>query len=137
MKRLRITVNGNTYDVAVEEVSGDASYVPAAPAAPMTAVPAPTAVSVASITPAAPMPSAPQKVDSAGEGDPIQAPMPGGIINVLVKTGDSVKAGQVLIILEAMKMENEIKSPKDGIITGIYVNKGDSVDTGKTMMNLK
>ena len=63
--------------------------------------------------------------------------MPGNIVNVMVKAGDSVAKGQVLLILEAMKMENEIMSPRDGVVAGVHVNKGESVDSGKLLVSLQ
>jgi biotin carboxyl carrier protein len=63
--------------------------------------------------------------------------MPGNIVNVLVKAGDRVEKGQVLLILEAMKMENEIMSPRDAVVAGVHVNKGDSVDSGKLLVSLQ
>lgn len=118
MKNLRITVNGVAYDVQVEELGTDA--VAAAPAAaPAKAAPAPKA--------------APKTV---GAGEKVAAPMPGTIVSVNVSDGQAVKKGDVLVVLEAMKMENEIKAPKDGTITGISVNKGESVDTGATLVTI-
>ena len=118
MKNLRITVNGVAYDVQVEELGADA--VAAAPAAaPAKAAPAPKA--------------APKTV---GAGEKVAAPMPGTIVSVNVSDGRAVKKGDVLVVLEAMKMENEIKAPKDGTITGISVNKGESVDTGATLVTI-
>lgn len=67
----------------------------------------------------------------------INAPMPGTIVNVQVKAGDAVTKGQVLLVLEAMKMENEIMSPRDGVIAGVHVSKGESVDSGKLLISLQ
>ena len=108
MKKYNITVNGTTYAVEVEDLGG--APAPAAAAAP---APAPAAA------PAAP-----------GQGEQILSPMPGNILDVRVKAGDTVKAGDVLMILEAMKMENEILAPKDGTVAQIAVAKGNTVDTG-------
>lgn len=119
MKNLRITVNGVAYDVQVEELGADAA--PAAPAPVKAAAPAPKA--------------APKKA-AAGAGEKVAAPMPGTIVSVNVSDGQAVKKGDVLVVLEAMKMENEIKSPKDGTVTGIAVNKGESVDTGATLVTI-
>ena len=120
MKNLRITVNGTTYDVQVEELGADAA-VSSAPAAP---APAPKA--------AAPAP----KKAAVGAGQKVAAPMPGTIVSVNVSDGQSVKKGDVLVVLEAMKMENEIKAPADGTVTSIAVNKGESVDTGATLVTI-
>ena len=108
MKKYRVTVNGSLYEIEVEEM--DASAVSAAPAA----TPAPAAAPVAA-APAA--------------GAQIKAPMPGNILDVKVTAGQSVKKGDVLVILEAMKMENEIQAPCDGKVTGVNVRKGDTVET--------
>ena len=122
MKNLRITVNGTTYDVQVEEVNGAVAPVAAAPVA---AAPAPAAPTPA---PAAPAPT--------GEGKPLPSPMPGTILDVKVSAGQAVKAGDVLVILEAMKMENEIKAPQDGTVVAVNVDKGATVDSGQTLVTL-
>lgn len=118
MKNLKITVNGVAYSVQVEEVGG------AAPAA-VAAAPAPVAAPAAAPAPA------------AVEGEAVKAPMPGTILSVNVKAGDSVKSGAVLAILEAMKMENEIMAPRDGVVAAVHVNKGESVDTGAPIVSLQ
>ena len=107
MKKYRVTVNGSLYEIEVEEM--DASAVSAAPAAPAA--------------PKAPVAAAP------AAGAQIKAPMPGNILDVKVTAGQSVKKGDVLVILEAMKMENEIQAPCDGKVTGVNVRKGDTVET--------
>ena len=120
MKNLRITVNGVAYDVQVEELGADASVASApAPAAVPKAAPA--------------VKAAPKAV---GAGEKVAAPMPGTIVSVNVSDGQSVKKGDVLVVLEAMKMENEIKAPKDGTVTSVSVNKGESVDTGATLVTI-
>lgn len=121
MKNLRITVNGVAYDVQVEELGADAAPAPAPAAAPQK-------------TPAH-VKAAPKKV-SGGAGEKVASPMPGTIVSVNVSDGQSVKKGDVLVVLEAMKMENEIKAPKDGTVTGISVSKGESVDTGATLVTI-
>ena len=118
MKNLRITVNGVAYDVQVEELSGNEAPV----SAPVAAAPVKAAV--------------PKKAAAAAAGMKIAAPMPGTIVSVNVSDGQSVKKGDVLVVLEAMKMENEIKAPKDGTVTGISVSKGESVDTGATLVTI-
>ena len=120
MKNLKITVNGVTYDVQVEEADG--SSVSAAPAA---APAAPAAAPAAKKAPA-----------TVAVGEPVTCPMPGTIINVPVKPGQAVKAGDVLVVLEAMKMENEIKAPKDATVATVAVNKGESVNTGAVLVTL-
>ena len=122
MKNLKITVNGVAYSVQVEEVSGAAA--PAAPAAAPAPAPAATPAPAA-----APAPAAGAEV--------ISAPMPGTILSVAVKAGDTVKKGDVLAILEAMKMENEIMAPHDATVAAVHVNKGESVDTGAAIVSLQ
>ncbi len=112
MKRFNITVNGKAYDVAVEEVSGGA----AAPAAAPVAVSAPV-----------------QAGPAAANGTAVNAPMPGTILDVKASVGDTVTEGQVLMVLEAMKMENDIVAPKAGKVSAISVKKGDSVNSGDAL----
>ena len=121
MKYYNITVNGVAYSVSVEETAAGAAPVaaPAAPAAPK----APAA-------PAAPKAAAPA---GAAGAVTVKAPMPGNILDVKVKAGASVKAGDVLVILEAMKMENEIVAPQDGTVASVNVNKGDTVNSGDVL----
>ena len=109
MKKYRVNVNGTVYEVELEDITGSAPA--AAPVAAPAAAPA---------APAAP----------AGAGEKIAAPMPGNILAVNVAVGDSVKKGQVLMVLEAMKMENEIMCPCDGKVTSVNVSKGSTVETG-------
>ncbi|PPK80876.1 biotin-dependent enzyme [Lacrimispora xylanisolvens] len=129
MKNYKITVNGNVYDVTVEETTGTAAAVTAPAAAP------------AAVKPAAPAPApapAPKKEAPKGtEGSvKVTAPMPGKILGVKVTPGQAVKRGEVLVILEAMKMENEIVAPSDGTVAGIQVAVGDSVEAGATLATL-
>lgn len=112
MKKFHITVNGNAYEVEVEEIGA------AAPAA------------VPAAAPATPVAAAP-----AG-GTVITCPMPGTIIDIKVSAGQAVAEGQVLVIFEAMKMENEIVAPCAGTVAAINVNKGDSVNSGSVLMSL-
>lgn len=124
MKNYTITVNGTPYNVTVEEGTSSAAPVAAAPAPAPAAAPAPQAAPKAAPAPAA---AGSVKVD---------APMPGNILDVKVSNGTAVKAGQVLVILEAMKMENEIVAPQDGTVASINVNKGDTVEAGQTIVTL-
>ena len=125
MKNYRITVNGTSYDVSVEEFSGGAAPVAAPVAAAPVAAPAPAAA------PAAPAPAA------GGAGSvKVSSPMPGKILAVKANVGDSVKKGQVILILEAMKMENEVVAPEDGTIASIDVTVGASVESGDTLATL-
>ena len=129
MKNYRITVNGTTYDVAVEEADGAAvAAAPAAAPAPKAAPAAPKA--------AAPAP-APAAAPAGGEGSvKVESPMPGKILSVKASVGQAVKKGEVLLILEAMKMENEIVAPQDGTIASINVAAGSAVEGGDTLATM-
>lgn len=131
MRKFIINVNGNSYEVEVEEVGGGAVQRPSAPVAqaPVSA-PAPAAKP-------APAPKEEKKevVVSAGQ-EVIEAPMPGNIWKIEVKEGDKVKAGDILLILEAMKMENEILAPRDGIVASINTTQGATVNTGDKLVVL-
>ena len=128
MRTFNITVNGNTYVVDVEEVGAAAPV--ARPAAPVAA---PVAAPAAAPAPAA-KPAAPAAPVAGGE--PVKAPMPGTILDVKVKVGDTVEAGTVVCVLEAMKMENEIPAPKDGTVAQVVVSKGASVNAGDVLVTL-
>lgn len=128
MKRFNINVNGTSYDVAVEELGEGA--------APVTTA-APAAAPALAAAPAAPAPApAAAPAPAMGEGAKVEAPMPGTIIDVKVRVGDVVKAGQPIIILEAMKMENDIVAPADGKVTSIVVKKGDSVNSNDVLATI-
>lgn len=118
MKRYRVNVNGTDYEIALE-VLPEGEDFPA---------PAQQAASQPQAKPQQPAPS--QAAAPAGDGEQITSPMPGTILDVRVKAGDAVKAGQVLMILEAMKMENEIMAPKDGTVASVHVEKGAQVENG-------
>lgn len=135
MKNYTITVNGNAYEVTVEEgFTGAASAPKAAPApAPRAAAPAP-APAPAAPAPAAPAPAAP--APAAAGAVSISAPMPGKILDVKAQPGTAVKRGQVILVLEAMKMENEIVAPQDGTVASINVAVGDMVEPGATLATL-
>lgn len=122
MKNYRITVNGNVYDVEVEELGTGAATQTAAPKA------APKAV-------AAPKAAAPAAAGSEGAVK-VNSPMPGKILSVKSSVGQAVKRGEVIMILEAMKMENEIVAPSDGTIASINVNEGASVEAGSVLASL-
>ena len=109
MKKYKVNVNGTVYEVEIEEMTGAPAAAPvaAAPAAP------------------------------AGAGERVAAPMPGNILSVNVATGDTVKKGQVLMILEAMKMENEIMAPCDGKVTAVAVTKGAAVESGALLCTIQ
>jgi glutaconyl-CoA decarboxylase len=130
MKNLKITVNGTVYDVQVEEVGNSAPVsVPAAPAVSAAPAAAPQPV-------AAPAPAPAAKADVPADAELITCPMPGTIVSVKVTPGQSVKKNDVLLILEAMKMENEIMAPHDATVAAVHVNKGDSVDSGAPLVSL-
>lgn len=123
MKNYTITVNGTPYVVTVEENAGSGS------AAPMTA-PAPAPAPAAAPAPkAAPAPSGAGSVK-------VESPMPGTILDIKTAAGSAVKKGDVLCILEAMKMENDIVAPADGTVASVNVNKGDSVEAGQLIVTL-
>lgn len=125
MKNYTITVNGTPYNVTVEE--GTSASVPVAASAPApAAAPAPTPAKAPAAA-SAPAAAGSVKVD---------APMPGNILDVKVSNGAAVKSGDVLIVLEAMKMENEIVAPADGTVASINVGKGDTVEAGQTLITL-
>ncbi len=109
MKKYKVNVNGTAYEVEIEEMTGAPAAAPvaAAPAAP------------------------------AGAGERVAAPMPGNILSVNVAAGDAVKKGQVLMILEAMKMENEIMAPCDGKVTAVAVTKGAAVESGALLCTIQ
>ena len=115
MKKYRVTVNGTAYEIELEELTGAAP----APAA-ATAAPAP-----------APAPAA-----APAGGEQVTSPMPGTILSINVVAGDTVKRGQVLMILEAMKMENEIMCPCDGTVASVSVTKGAAVESGTLLCTI-
>ena len=130
--KYKVTLNGRTYEVEVE--AGKAmlldeyeAIVPSAPAAPVAVAPVAAAA-------AAPAPAAAPAVTAAGEA--VTAPMPGTILKVNVQNGQAVKEGDVLCVLEAMKMENEIMAPRAGTVAQVIATKGSSVDTGATLVVL-
>lgn len=122
MKNYRITVNGNVYDVEVEELGASAS-------APVSAAPVQA--------PKAAVKKAAAPVAAGTEGAvKINAPMPGKILSIKAKAGQAVKRGEVVMILEAMKMENEIVAPQDGVIASVNVSEGASVEAGSVLASL-
>lgn len=145
MKQYRFKINGNQYNVDINSVEGNIASVSVngtsyqveledAPAAPVQAVPVQTSV----ITPAAaPAQAAPApKPAASGAGKPVTSPLPGVIIAVKVNVGDSVKTGQEVAVLEAMKMENSIEAVQDGTVTAIHVAKGDSILEGAAIVTI-
>lgn len=133
MKRYMINVNGQSYDVTVEELGGAAVRAPApvAAAAPAAAAPAAAAPAATAPAPAAPAPAA-----ATGAGTPVKAPMPGTLVSYKVAKGQAVSAGQVILILEAMKMENEIVAPRAGVVAALCCNPGSSVNTGDVLAEI-
>ena len=132
MRRFLIKVNGKDYDVAVEEIGAGAPVAPAAPVASAPAAPAAAAPAAPAAEPAAPAAPKPAPVANV-EGTKTEAPMPGNIIEVRAKVGDTVAKGDVIIILEAMKLENEIMAPCAGKVVSVNVGKGDMVNSGDVL----
>ena len=127
MKNYTITVNGNIYNVSVEEKAGGAPTAAAPAAAPAPAAPAAPAP--------APAPAAPASSGAAG-GITVKAPMPGKILSIKASEGQAVKKGDVILLLEAMKMENEVVAPQDGTVATINVASGAAVEAGDTLATL-
>lgn len=146
MKTYKFRINGNEYNVEINSVEGNLADVtvngaaykvemenaPAAPAAPATTA-NPAAQARQDAPAAAPAKPAPAP---AGAGKAITSPLPGVIIEVSVKEGQAVKAGQKVAVIEAMKMENEIQASSDGTVTAVLVNKGDSVLEGTEIVKI-
>lgn len=145
MKQYKFKINGNDYNVAINSTNGNLADVTvngvsyqvemenAMPvAAPVQAAPQASAPAAQPAAAAAPAPAA----KPAGEGKAVTSPLPGVIIEVSVKEGDTVAAGQKVAVLEAMKMENEIQAEKAGVVTKIHVSKGDSVLEGASIVTI-
>jgi glutaconyl-coA decarboxylase len=140
--RYVVKVNGKEYDVEVEKLGGPyqsltrtTAYVqgvPVAVAPQPVAAPAPAPVAPTSVA-AAPAPAP----VSSGSGADVTSPMPGKVFKLVAKPGDSVSEGQVIMILEAMKMENEIVAPQAGVVDAILVKEGDMVETETVLATLK
>ncbi|MBU5425517.1 DUF2118 domain-containing protein [Tissierella pigra] len=129
MRKFMINVNGNSYEVEVEEVGVSGTSQRSVVSAPSTPAPTPSAPK------AAPKEEKKEVVVSAGQ-EVVEAPMPGNIWKIDVKEGDTVKAGDILLILEAMKMENEILAPRDGVVASINTTQGAAVNTGDKLVVL-
>lgn len=125
MRKFNIKVNGQAYEVEVEEVAG--GFAPA-PVVPVAATPAPAVAPVAAPAQKAEVKATPAPVAAPAGGTQLKAPMPGTVIDFKATNGAAVKKGQTVLILEAMKMENEIVAPADGVITFV-ASKGASVNT--------
>lgn len=129
MKTYNITVNGVTYTVDVEEAD---AAIAAQSTVPVSAPATPAATPVAPKT----APVAPKKASGAAGAVSVTAPMPGNIVKVNCKAGASVKKGDVLVVLEAMKMENDICAPQDGVIASVEVAQGATVETDALLVTL-
>ncbi len=130
MRKFNVNVNGTLYEVEVDEIQAGASAAPARK-------PIPAAAPKAAAPKAAAPKAAPARPAAAPAGaETVKAPMPGNILEVRVKDGQSVQAGDVLFILEAMKMENEIMAPAAGIVSGVAVQKGSAVATGAVLCHI-
>ncbi|WP_207696802.1 acetyl-CoA carboxylase biotin carboxyl carrier protein subunit [Enterococcus sp. DIV0212c] len=125
LRKFKISIDGKEYLVEMEEIGG----VPQAPVAPAPVVPEVQA------TPTPVEQAAPEKSTPAGN-DAMPSPMPGTILKLLVNVGDTVQENQPLMILEAMKMENEIVAGKSGTVTGIHVQQGDMVNPGEPLITI-
>ena len=137
MKKFNVTVNGKTYAVEVEEVGagqGGFTYQPVQQA------PVQQRVQAAPEAPKAPVQQAPKKeepkVAPVGGGEVMSAPMPGTILDIMVTEGQTVKKGEIILILEAMKMENEIAASADGVVSKIYTSKSSTVNAGDPLLTI-
>lgn len=131
MKNYTITVNGNVYNVTVEEGTGAAAPAPV----PRAAAPAPAPAPAPAAAPA-PAPAAPAAPAGSQGAVKVEAPMIGKILAVKVKVGQAVKRGEPVVVLEAMKMENDIVAPQDGVIATIDCKEGDQVESGAVLATL-
>lgn len=122
MKRYQISVNGQSYDVTVEELEGGAAMPAPAPQPAPAAAPAPAAE--------------PAKPQAPAGGTTVPSPMPGVIVDVRAQEGQKVEAGDVLVVLEAMKMENDIVAPVAGTVSSVLVKKGDTVESNQTIITI-
>ncbi|AAM25522.1 DUF2118 domain-containing protein [Caldanaerobacter subterraneus] len=122
MRKFKVTVNGKTYEVEVEEMKAEEEK---------------ELSKKEEIVEVKEVPKQEEKVSTGKGSKVVSAPMPGTILDVRVKEGDRVKRGDVLLILEAMKMENEIMAPEDGIVASVNVSKGASVNTGDVLVTME
>lgn len=148
MKQYRFKINGNQYNVDINSIEGNIATVAVngtsyqvelenAPSAPVQTVPVqpqPASQAPAQAVPAQAAPA--PKPAASGAGKPVSSPLPGVIIAVKVNVGDTVKAGQEVAVLEAMKMENSIEAVQDGTVTAIHVSKGDSILEGAPIVTI-
>ncbi len=131
MKKFQVTVNGNVYEVEVEEVGG--SFAPTTAVAEVATAVAPAPKATPAPAPAAPK-AAPVAVPS--NATKVQSPMPGKIVDIKVSNGQAVKEGDVVAVLEAMKMENEIVAPCNGTVASINVSVGTMVETNDVIATI-
>lgn len=149
MKQYNFKINGNEYNVTINSVEGNVADVTVVAnykvelgngTAPISVQPAQTAApavqSAPAAAPAAPAPAPAAAPAASGAGKPVTSPLPGVIVEISVKVGDSVKAGQQVAVLEAMKMENAIEADHAGTVTAVHVNKGDSVLEGVPIVTI-
>lgn len=148
MKEYSFKINGNRYDVAINSLSGNIADVTvngvsyqvemenASAPAQTSAAPVPASAVQAPSAPVQPASPAPAPVSATGQGKPVTSPLPGVIIDIKVKVGDTVKAGQTIAVLEAMKMENDIQAEWDGVVTAVNASKGDSVLEGAAIVTI-
>ena len=133
LRKFRIKINEKEYMVEMEEIGA-----PVVPVAAPAMAPAPAAAPAAPVPAAAPVAPAPAAAPPvSGNGTTMEAPMPGKVLKVLVKAGEQVKENQPIIVLEAMKMENEIVAPKDGVVSAVYVNEGAAIDVGQPIATVE
>lgn len=130
IKAYRVNVNGKVYEVEVEEITAGGQQTVAAAPAPAPVAPKPAPVAPAPAPTPAPAPKA------AATGEIVEAPMPGTIVDIKVKVGDTVKEGDLVAVIEAMKMETDLFSTKSGVVTAINAGKGASVNTGDAIITL-
>lgn len=137
MKKFNVTVNGKTYAVEVEEVGagqGGFTYQPVqqTPVQPVQSAPEAPKAPVQQ----KPKAEAPKSAPAAAGGELMTAPMPGTILDIMVKEGQTVKKGEIVLILEAMKMENEIAAACDGVVSKIYTSKSSTVSAGDPLLTI-
>ena len=134
LRKFKIKVDGKEYLVEMEEIGAVAPAAPVTPA-PVAPAPAPAAPASEPVAEASPAPAAPVSVAPAGAAA-MPSPMPGTILRILVNVGDTVAENQPLMILEAMKMENEIVASKAGVVSGIHVANGQVVNPGDALITI-
>lgn len=134
IKAYRVNVNGKVYEVEVEEITAGGQQTVAAAPAPAPVAPKPAPVAPAPAPAPAPTPAPAPK--AAATGEIVEAPMPGTIVDIKVKVGDTVKEGDLVAVIEAMKMETDLFSTKSGVVTAVNAGKGASVNTGDAIITL-